>query len=141
MRRTGDFEHHGDPGADELAGLGDVQGLVAAERLGVKASFEGTSERTTFDLKVDMAKLRGADFAAADAYYTKTQKFWDQVQTEWAAVFEKQGGVVLKGPIDKLGLFRPLFARADEIEEKGDYSPHRDVQLIRNAFKDMGAIR
>lgn len=86
-------------------------------------------------------RIRDADFAAADAYYTKTQKFWDQVQTEWAAVFEKQGGVVLKGPIDKLGLFRPLFARADEIEEKGDYSPHRDVQLIRNAFKDMGAIR
>lgn len=86
-------------------------------------------------------RIRDADFAAADAYYAKTQKFWDQVQAEWSAVFEKQGGVVLKGPVDKLGLFRPLFARADEIEEKGDYSPGQDTQLIRNAFKDMGAIR
>ncbi|WP_374524847.1 YdbH domain-containing protein [Sphingopyxis sp.] len=37
---------------------------VAADRLGVKASFEGTSARTTFDVAADMARVRGPDFAA-----------------------------------------------------------------------------
>lgn len=37
---------------------------VAADRMGVKASFDGTSERTAFDIKAEMAQLRSADFAA-----------------------------------------------------------------------------
>lgn len=37
---------------------------VTAERLGVKASFEGTSQRTAFDVAAEMARVRGADFAA-----------------------------------------------------------------------------
>ena len=37
---------------------------LMAERLGVKASFDGTSARTTFALKGDMTRLRGPDFAA-----------------------------------------------------------------------------
>jgi len=35
---------------------------VTAQRLGVKASFEGTSERTAFAIAAEMARLRGADF-------------------------------------------------------------------------------
>ena len=36
------------------------------------------------------------------------------------AVFAKQGEVTLKGPVDKLGLFHPLFAQADAIAEQGE---------------------
>ena len=37
---------------------------VAADRMGVKASFNGTIERTAFDIEAEMAQLRSADFAA-----------------------------------------------------------------------------
>ena len=86
-------------------------------------------------------RIRDADFAAADEYYAKTRQFWDQVRDEWSSVFEKQGGAKLKGPVDKLGLFKPLFSRADDIQEKGAGSPEENTQVIRAAFKEMGALK
>lgn len=41
-----------------------VAGPVRADRLGVMARFEGTAVRTKLDVKAEMARLRGADFAA-----------------------------------------------------------------------------
>lgn len=81
-------------------------------------------------------RLKDADFAAADRYYAATKAFWDEVQATWAAAFVKHGTVTLKGPVDKLGLFMPLFERADQIEEgqaQGEHAP-----VIRKALGAMG---
>ena len=61
-------------------------------------------------------RIRDVDFAAADRYYARTRAFWDRVRDTWRGAFAQQGTVTLRGPVDKLGLYRPLFARADEIE-------------------------
>jgi hypothetical protein len=86
-------------------------------------------------------RLRDTDFTAADHYYEHTRAFWDQVRDTWADVFAKQGNVTLRGPVDKLGLFAPLFERANEIEAKGQVSASADASLIRDALKNMGAVK
>ena len=58
-------------------------------------------------------RIRDADFAAADRYYERTKEFWDRVRDRWNETFSQQGVVTLIGPVDKLGLFGPLFERAD----------------------------
>ncbi|WP_129775151.1 DUF6607 family protein [Peristeroidobacter soli] len=85
-------------------------------------------------------RIRDADFAQADVYYERTKQFWDQVRDEWSQIFVKQGEVTLKGPVDKLGLFHPLFAQADEVAEKGETASSQNLAVIRNALKDMGAL-
>jgi len=82
-------------------------------------------------------RLRNADFAAADRYYERTRAFWDQVRDTWSAAFEQQGTVTLRGPVDKLGLFMPLFERADRIEAKGVLAGDDDGKLIREALSKM----
>jgi hypothetical protein len=87
-------------------------------------------------------RIRDADFAAANQYYERTKQFWDQVRVTWSETFAKQGVVTLRGPVDKMGLFQPLFARADEIEEKGGTAPGGDdSKIIRDALRAMGAIQ
>ena len=86
-------------------------------------------------------RIRDADFAQADAYYGKTKQFWDQVRDAWAQVFSKQGEVTLKGPVDKLGLFHPLFAQADAVAEQGAAASKQNPTVIQDALKNMGAIR
>ena len=86
-------------------------------------------------------RLLDADFVAADRYYERTRGFWDRVRDTWADVFAKQGSVTLRGPVDKLGLFRPLFERADAIEEKGSTSAAEDAVIIHDALRDMGAVK
>lgn len=83
-------------------------------------------------------RIRDADFAAADRYFERTKLFWDQVRDSWSQVFASQGSATLKGPVDKLGLFEPLFARADEIEAKGTSEPEADEKIIRDALGEMG---
>jgi hypothetical protein len=86
-------------------------------------------------------RIRDADFAAANQYYERTRQFWDQVRDTWAGLFAKQGEVTLRGPVDKLGLFTPLFARAAEIEAAGTAaSGTGDSKVIRDALQAMGAI-
>jgi hypothetical protein len=86
-------------------------------------------------------RVRDADFAAADQYYHQTRQFWDQVRDQWSQVFAEQGAVTLKGPVDKLGLFHPLFAQADAIAEGDDKAAARSSTVIRDALKDMGALK
>ena len=86
-------------------------------------------------------RLRDADFAAADHYYERTRPFWDRVRDTWSAAFEQQGTVTLRGPVDKLGLFAPLFERADQIEAKGVVAGDDDAKLIREALGKMGVYR
>jgi len=86
-------------------------------------------------------RIRDADFAAANQYYERTKQFWDQVRNTWADLFAKQGEVTLRGPVDKLGLFQPLFARADQIEEGSAAASVDDSKIIRDALQAMGAIK
>jgi hypothetical protein len=87
-------------------------------------------------------RIRDADFAAADAYYAATKTFWGDVRATWTETFVREGDVTLRGPVDKLGLFVPLFERADEIAahptERGNQA--RNKQVIAEALKQMGAI-
>jgi hypothetical protein len=86
-------------------------------------------------------RIRDADFSGADRYFGKTKQFWDQVRNEWSRIFVEQGEVTLKGPVDKLGLFHPLFAQADAIAEQGEAANAQNETVIRDALKDMGALR
>jgi hypothetical protein len=87
-------------------------------------------------------RIRDADFAQADQYYERTKDFWRDVRGAWADAFKLNGQVTLRGPVDKLGLFMPLFERADEIaaqpSEQGNTS--KNTQVIRGALKEMGAL-
>jgi hypothetical protein len=87
-------------------------------------------------------RIRDAEFAAADRYYTRTRAFWDRVRATWRGAFTQQGTVTLRGPVDKLGLYRPLFERADEIEAQAPEAKPPDERasdrLIRAALADMG---
>lgn len=85
-------------------------------------------------------RIRDADFAAADAYYEQTKIFWDQVHDRWSAIFDSEGSVTLRGPVDKLGLFRPLFAHADAIREQGGLAAAKNEEVIEAALRDMGAL-
>lgn len=85
-------------------------------------------------------RIRDADFAQADVYYQRTKQFWDQVRDAWSGIFVKQGAVTLKGPVDKLGLFHPLFAHADAVLEQGAAANAQNQTVIRKALKDMGAL-
>jgi hypothetical protein len=85
-------------------------------------------------------RIRDADFAAADSYYERTKDFWDQVRDRWSKVFAERGTVTLRGPVDKLGLFQPLFAHADAIAEQGAAASKKNQEVIEAALKGMGAL-
>lgn len=85
-------------------------------------------------------RIRDADFAAADSYYERTKEFWDQVRDRWSKIFAERGSVTLRGPVDKLGLFQPLFAHAEEIAEQGAPASKKNQEVIESALKAMGAL-
>jgi hypothetical protein len=82
-------------------------------------------------------RIRDADFSGADQYYKATHLFWDRVRDTWSTAFSKHSTITLRGPVDKLGLFRPLFNYADELAEQGHANSDADT-LIRSALQDMG---
>lgn len=86
-------------------------------------------------------RIRDADFAAADRYYSRTKQFWDQVRDRWQEIFATRGSVTLRGPVDKLGLYRPLFAHASAIEEQGESATARNAEVIESALRDMGVLK
>jgi hypothetical protein len=83
-------------------------------------------------------RIREADFAAADRYYQRTKEFWDRVRDRWNGVFTDQNVVTLAGPVDKLGLFQPLFTRAEQIEAQGRAVNGDDERVIEQALRAMG---
>ena len=87
-------------------------------------------------------RLKDADFAQADGYYERTRAFWGRVRTAWSDAFARQETITLRGPVDKLGLFVPLFARADEIDEgRPPPADEDDAAVIAAALSDMGVKR
>jgi len=81
-------------------------------------------------------------FAGADRYYGRTRAFWNQVREAWASAFaQPDGTVTLNGPVDKGGLFIPLFERAGQLDETGAAVTAGDSTVIRGALSAMGAFR
>ena len=74
------------------------------------------------------------------SYYERTKEFWDQVRDRWSKVFAERGSVTLRGPVDKLGLFQPLFAHAEAIAEQGAAASKKNAEVIESALKAMGAL-
>lgn len=85
-------------------------------------------------------RIRDQDFAAADRYYSRTKEFWDEVRDRWSDIFSSRGSVTLRGQVDKLGLFQPLFAHAEQIQEQGRAAGARNGAVIEAALRDMGAL-
>jgi hypothetical protein len=85
-------------------------------------------------------RLKSADFKASDEYYERTKSFWQRVRATWVDAFERQGTLTLRGPVDKLGLFMPLFERADEIASQPAEGANtkKNDEVIRTALKAMG---
>jgi hypothetical protein len=83
-------------------------------------------------------RIKDADFAAADQYYSRTREFWDAVRDRWSGAFAQRGLITLKGPVDKLGLFTPLFERADALESKPRKLNKEDQRVITDALEKMG---
>jgi hypothetical protein len=84
------------------------------------------------------ARLKDADFKAADQYYERTQKFWDSVQTAWANLFRQNTIVTLKAPVDQAGLFKDVFEYADELASGKTPATPAD-EVIRESLRKMGA--
>ena len=84
-------------------------------------------------------RIRDLDFAAADQYYERTKQFWNEVRGTWGEALAAGDVVTLRGPVDKLGLFAPLFEHADSIAE--GKAAQDSSKVIRDALKDMGALR
>lgn len=87
-------------------------------------------------------RVRGADFALADAYHERTHGFWAQVRQDWATAFARDAAIQLRGQPDQKGFYKPLFERADEIADKpATADPAADATLIAAALADMGLPR
>lgn len=81
-------------------------------------------------------RLQAPDFGAADQYYERTKKFWDDVRDAWAADFRKQPVITLRAPVDQGGLFVPLFEQADKIAA-GETVENNNAQIIEKSLKNM----
>jgi len=81
-------------------------------------------------------RLQAPDFGAADQYYERTKKFWDDVRDAWAADFRKQPIITLRAPVDQSGLFVPLFEQAEKIAA-GEKVDSDNSQVIEKSLKDM----
>lgn len=82
------------------------------------------------------SRLRDADFAAADQYWQRTQKFWNQVRDAWADTFRRSPQVTLGAAVDQANLFAPLFDHAEQLAQ--DRQLERDTaSVIRTTLDDM----
>jgi hypothetical protein len=87
-------------------------------------------------------RIREADFKLADDYHERTRPFWDRVRQDWSIAFTTHGTVKLRGQVDVLGLYKPLFERADEIAGKPQtVDAKADAALIGGILADMGVPR
>lgn len=85
-------------------------------------------------------RLSDPDFDAADAYYDKTRNFWQQVRLAWANGFERDTTIRLRGQVDQLQMFVPLFEQAEALA--GDpAAAGRNAEVIRSALQDMRAAK
>lgn len=82
-------------------------------------------------------RIRDDGFTEADSYFANTRAFWNEVRDTWSVVFQKHPSVTLRGPVDKLGLFAPLFAQADRLAEQPEAPTTKNAEVIRSALDNM----
>lgn len=80
-------------------------------------------------------------FSEADRYFEKTRPFWNEVRDAWANAFRKNEAITLRGPVDKLGLFMPLFERAEILAtETVDTNTVGNKTAVNKAAKENAAV-
>lgn len=85
-------------------------------------------------------RIKEFSFTEADDYYNKTRNFWNEVRVAWNAWFKRDTIVHLRGQVDQLELFVPLFDQADQIANARSATPASDVdrqRAIRDALQAM----
>lgn len=82
-------------------------------------------------------RIRDEGFAEADHYFQRTRQFWDEVRDAWSNTFTRYTSITLRGPVDKLGLFAPLFDQADKIVET-EKAATNNAEVIKNSLQAMG---
>ena len=85
-------------------------------------------------------RIRDEGFVEADRYFERTRKFWDEVRDAWSSTFARYSTITLRGPVDKLGLFEPLFAQAEKLTEHPDAATD-NAKVIDQALGEMGVPR
>ena len=85
-------------------------------------------------------RIRDEGFVEADRYFERTRKFWDEVRDAWSSTFARYSTITLRGPVDKLGLFEPLFAQAGKLTEHPDTATD-NAKVIDHALGEMGVPR
>jgi hypothetical protein len=81
--------------------------------------------------------LKGADFAAADEYYSATRAYWDAVLEVWAQIWTERREVSVTANSDQSGAFAGLFALADEFAA-GKLTAEAAKPRIRAALAAQG---
>ncbi len=84
------------------------------------------------------SRIRGYDFAAANAYYERTRPFWNGVLSTWTQLFAAHPQITLRAPVDQAGLFHKLFEYADQLAS-GQRPAATADDVIRQSLLDMGA--
>jgi hypothetical protein len=85
-------------------------------------------------------RIKDFSFAAADDYYDKTRGFWNEVRDEWRNWFARDTTVKLRGHVDQLQMYEPLFAQAGKLasaEPAGLTDPATRQRAIRDALTAM----
>lgn len=80
-------------------------------------------------------RIKDFSFAEADDYYNKTRPFWNEVRSSWSGWFKRDTTVKLRGQVDQLGLFMPLFEQADKVAN-GQVEPD-SREVVRGALEAM----
>ncbi|MEZ5545667.1 MAG: DUF6607 family protein [Lysobacteraceae bacterium] len=62
-------------------------------------------------------RITGFDFSAGREYFERTEPFWAQVRTAWAARVAANGGYTLQKHVDQGGLFAPFFDYAQKLAD------------------------
>lgn len=81
-------------------------------------------------------RIKDFSFAEADDYYSKTRDFWNQVRVAWSDWFKRDTTVKLRGQVDQLELFKPLFEQAEKISTDPTVNAGSQ-QIIEHALQDM----
>lgn len=81
-------------------------------------------------------RIKDFSFAEADAYYIKTRDFWNQVRVAWGDWFKRDTTVKLRGQVDQLDLFMPLFKQASLIADDPANNAGNQ-QAIQSALQAM----
>jgi hypothetical protein len=81
-------------------------------------------------------RIKDFDFTQADDYYTRTRSFWNEVAAAWSDWFKRDTTIQLRGQVDQLALFVPLFEHADAIVSDPSVAA-KDQTVIRDALHAM----